>query len=104
MWAAKSPCLVSIDGANCRISEPRPYNSVWWSHKFIGPGVVYEISVAIYTCDVVWDRSLVVSKIEWFFEDIRVGSRWQHQVWPRQVYIGLKNLSFEGVPRTSMAN
>ena len=37
----------SIDGTDCRIREPIPFNEKWYSHKFKGPGIRYEIGVAI---------------------------------------------------------
>jgi hypothetical protein len=45
---------VTIDGTDCRIQEPVPYNSIWWSHKFNGPALKYELAVCIKTRDIVW--------------------------------------------------
>ena len=42
-------CLVSIDGVDFRIPEPTPWSSIWWSHKFNGPGLRYEIGICIAT-------------------------------------------------------
>ena len=49
---------MSIDGVDFEIQEPYPYDrklsKVWYSHKFKGPGVRYEIGVCIKTGDIVW--------------------------------------------------
>jgi DDE superfamily endonuclease len=42
-------CLVTVDGTDFRICEPTPFSSKWYSHKFKGPGVRYEVAVAIST-------------------------------------------------------
>ena len=46
---------ISIDGTHCPISEPRKEPSTkWYSHKFKGPGLSYEIAIAIHEPKVVW--------------------------------------------------
>lgn len=45
---------VSVDGTDCRIFEPYPFSSSWFSHKFHGPGVRYEIAVSVMTGQIVW--------------------------------------------------
>ena len=51
-------CLVSVDGVDFEVNEPYPYDRVWskrwFSPKFKGPGVCYEICVCILTGDIVW--------------------------------------------------
>ena len=47
-------CLVTVDGTDFRILEPYPFNPKWYSHKFKGPGVRYEIAVCIKTGWIVW--------------------------------------------------
>eukprot|EP00171_Calliarthron_tuberculosum_P023094 IDg23094t1 len=42
-------CRVSVDGTDCQIAEPRPFNRGWYSHKFKGPGVRYEVGIVIDT-------------------------------------------------------
>ena len=37
-----------------RRCEPTPFNPRWYSHKFKGPGVRYEIGLNIQTGDIVW--------------------------------------------------
>ncbi|KAK4027025.1 hypothetical protein OUZ56_016043 [Daphnia magna] len=49
-----SNILVSIDGVDFRIMEPSPFNPKWYSHKFHGPGLRYELAICIRTGDIVW--------------------------------------------------
>jgi len=42
-------CLVTIDGTDFEILEPTPFDKQWYSHKFKGPGLCYEITVCIKT-------------------------------------------------------
>jgi muconolactone delta-isomerase len=49
-----SRCLASIDGTDFQIQEPSPFNPCWYSHKFRGPGVRYEIGVGLQNGDIVW--------------------------------------------------
>jgi hypothetical protein len=51
---AEALFLVTIDGTDCQIQEPVPYNSIWWSHKFNGPALKYELAVCIKTGDIIW--------------------------------------------------
>lgn len=46
--------LVTVDGTDCRILEPFPFWPGWFSHKFRGPGVRYEVAVSICGGDIVW--------------------------------------------------
>jgi hypothetical protein len=43
-----------LDGTDFPINEPVPFDKKWFSHKFHGPGVRYEIGLAIGTGDIVW--------------------------------------------------
>ena len=51
-------CLVSVDCADFEIREPGPYHRQrsrkWYSHKFRGPGLRYEVAICIATGDIVW--------------------------------------------------
>jgi hypothetical protein len=51
-------CLVSIDGTDFKIQEPKPegqpFSPAWYSHKYKGPGVRYEVGLAIRTGNIVW--------------------------------------------------
>ena len=43
-----------MDGTDFRILEPSPFNRVWYSHKFRGPAVKYEVGICIQTGHIVW--------------------------------------------------
>jgi hypothetical protein len=43
-----------VDGTDFRIQEPTPFNKEWYSHKFKGPGLRYEVAICIQTGDIVW--------------------------------------------------
>lgn len=45
---------VSVDGTDCKIEEPSHFDSKWYSHKFNGPGVRYEIGLSILSGDLMW--------------------------------------------------
>ena len=47
-------CKVSVDGTAFRIYEPTPFSSKWFSQKFRGPGLRYEVAVCIRTGHIVW--------------------------------------------------
>ena len=43
-----------VDGTNCPILEPGDFSPIWYSHKFNGPGVRYEIASSIQTGLILW--------------------------------------------------
>ncbi|KAL9183038.1 hypothetical protein ACHAXT_004825 [Thalassiosira profunda] len=47
---------LSVDGTDCRINKPRKggFDTGWYSHKFNGPGVRYEVGLNIRTGDICW--------------------------------------------------
>jgi DDE superfamily endonuclease len=45
---------VTIDGTDFRIREPTNFDRKWFSHKFSGPGLRYEMGVCIATGHIVW--------------------------------------------------
>ncbi len=47
-------CFISLDGTDFSIEEPRPFDPKWYSHKFKGAGIRYEIGLNIKTGDIVW--------------------------------------------------
>jgi hypothetical protein len=49
-----STCLCTVDGTDYRIQEPAPFDRKWYSHKFKGPGLRYEVAVCIQTGWIVW--------------------------------------------------
>ena len=38
------------------ICEPNPFEAKWFSHKFKGPGLRYEVALCISTGHIVWTR------------------------------------------------
>ena len=46
--------LVSVDGTDFEIYQWQPFWTGWYSHKFRGPGLRYEVGVCILTGDIVW--------------------------------------------------
>lgn len=47
-------CKISVDGTDFKIYEPTPFDPKWYSHKFKGPGLRYEVGLNIQTGDLVW--------------------------------------------------
>jgi hypothetical protein len=45
---------MTVDGTDCPIVEPSPFDSKWFSHKFRGAGLRYEVGVCIQTGNIVW--------------------------------------------------
>jgi len=45
-WDGVASCLMSIDGVDCMVNEPWPFDKKWFSEKFNGPGVKYECRFA----------------------------------------------------------
>lgn len=43
-----------MDGIDFKIDEPKPFSRIWYSHKFHGPGLRYEIGLCIRTGQIVW--------------------------------------------------
>lgn len=39
--------FVSTDATDCPIQEPIPFDRRWWTKKFNGPGVRYEVALAL---------------------------------------------------------
>lgn len=46
--------FLSLDGTDFRIMEPSEFNPKWYSHKFNGPGLRYEIGICIRIGNIVW--------------------------------------------------
>jgi hypothetical protein len=49
-----SICKITIDGTDFKIQEPQPFDRKWYSHKFKGPGLRYEVGLCIQTGWIVW--------------------------------------------------
>ena len=50
----QSTYLLTVDGTDFAIQEPKPFNKKWFSHKFKGPGLRYEVAVGIYNGVICW--------------------------------------------------
>jgi DDE superfamily endonuclease len=46
--------LMTVDGTDFPIFEPTQFSPAWYTKKFNGPGVRYEVAVAIGTGDICW--------------------------------------------------
>lgn len=53
-WNQKSQALMSIDGVDCMANEPFPFDTTYYSQKFNGPALKYEVGVSIATGYIVW--------------------------------------------------
>jgi len=49
-----SRCKLSVDGTDFMVYEPRPFDWKWYSEKFHGAGLRYEIGVCIQTGWICW--------------------------------------------------
>jgi hypothetical protein len=66
-------CFMSVDGTDCPVMEPWPFDKKWYSEKLNGPGVKYEVGVCIKTGEIVWFKGpFVASKNDStiFIEDL----------------------------------
>ena len=78
-------CLVTVDGTDCRINEPSPFSRSWFSHKFKGPGLRYEIGLCIQTGWIVWVNGPYPPG-EW--PDLRIArDRLVHLLEPGELYL-----------------
>ena len=51
---AHTNCFMSVDGTDCPIYEPWPFNPGMFSQKFNGPALKYEVGVCLKTGWIVW--------------------------------------------------
>ena len=47
---------MSVDGTNFEINQPQNFDKKWFSHKFKGPGLRYEVALNIQTGNIVWSH------------------------------------------------
>ena len=47
-------CKMSVDGTDFRIREPKPFSPKWYSEKFNGPSLRYEVGICLITGWIVW--------------------------------------------------
>ena len=45
---------MNVDGADFKIQNQNPFSKSWYSHKFNGPALRYELASCIQTGDIVW--------------------------------------------------
>lgn len=46
--------MMTVDGTDFRIEQPTEFSKRWYSHKFKGPGLRYEVALSILGRDIVW--------------------------------------------------
>jgi len=51
---AYTNCFMSVDGTDCPVFEPWPWDRKMYSHKLNGPGIKYEVGVCLKTGMIVW--------------------------------------------------
>ena len=47
-------CRILLDCTDCPISEPMPFSSCWYSHKFKSAGLCYKVGILLATGWIVW--------------------------------------------------
>lgn len=40
-------CLVSVDGIDCHIQDLSPFSAIWYSYKFKGSELGYEVGLTV---------------------------------------------------------
>ena len=50
----RTNCFTSVDGTDCPVFEPWPFDRGMFSHKLNGPGLKCELAVCIRTSLIVW--------------------------------------------------
>ena len=48
--------ILSVDGTDFRILGPKPFWKGWFSFKFRGPGLRYEVALSIQRGDICWSN------------------------------------------------
>jgi DDE superfamily endonuclease len=80
-----SQCLLSVDGTDCPIREPSEFSGRWYSHKFKGAGLRYEVAICIQTGWVVWANGPYPCGA---FPDIRIfRDRLQEELLPGEMVV-----------------
>jgi DDE superfamily endonuclease len=67
---------ITVDGTDCPIQEPSVFSGRWYSHKFKGPGLRYEVGVCIQTGWIVWKNGPYPCGS---FPDIRIARDWLYK-------------------------
>jgi DDE superfamily endonuclease len=68
---------LSIDGTDCPIREPGDFSGRWFSHKFKGAGLRYEIGICIQTGWIVWKNGPYPCGA---YPDITIARDWLYKV------------------------
>jgi hypothetical protein len=70
-WNQTTQALVAIDGTDCPIQEPYPFDSANYSEKFNGPGVKYVVATSIFDDGIVFisRRNLASTPEPQIFDD-----------------------------------
>jgi hypothetical protein len=92
----------TVDGTHCPITEPRPFSTIWSSHKFGGaPGLNYEIGLCIDRPLVIWIHGPIPpgakNDISVFKESFMVELQ-QYELSVGRKLRGLGDKGYRGVP------
>ena len=60
---AETNCFISVDGTDCPVFEPYPFDRKMLSHKINGPGVKYEVAVCLKTGKIVWINGPFIASV-----------------------------------------
>ena len=60
---------VTVDYLDIRIQEQKPFNTKWYSHKFRGPALRYEVAVSVVAGNIAWVHGSFPARI---FSDQRI--------------------------------
>ena len=82
----RQQCKIMVDGTDFHIQEPALFNPKWYSHKFRGPGLRYEIGVCIKTGWIVWVNGPFPAGA-WPDQEI-AGSGINHHLENNECYVG----------------
>ena len=47
---------MSVDGTDFKINQSQNFETKWFSHKFRGPGLRYEVAINIQTGNIIWSH------------------------------------------------
>ena len=70
---------MSVDGTDFRIQNPTQFWKGWYSFKFKGPGVRYEVALSIQSADIVWVNGPFPAGA---WPDINIFRGWLHDLGP----------------------
>lgn len=92
---------MSIDGTHFPIVEPWPFSKKWFSHKFKGPGLTYEIALALRSSDIVWVHGGYPEGSH--TDDVLVKTAFVHMLIPNYEHVianeGYRGIGFFVIPK-----